>query len=131
MAMFWFLSQSLHFNSLVGDQLVTMPLSVVLPIFNHDKERLKDCSEICLFYRGKPVALLKNPEFYAHRKEERCARQFGTTSPKHPYIKVHIIKCNFKFKNLILVISFVPDDHKQWRVVGGRRARGIREDTME
>ena len=27
-------------------------------------------------------------EFYEHRKEERCARQFGTTNPGHPYIKV-------------------------------------------
>ena len=31
--------------------------------------------------------MLRNPEFYEHRKEERCARQFGTTNPNHPYIR--------------------------------------------
>ena len=30
----------------------------------------------------------RSPEFYPHRKEERCARQFGTTNPDHPCIKV-------------------------------------------
>ena len=34
---------------------------------------------------------LRNPEFYAHRKEERCARQFGTTNPDHPCVKVFAI----------------------------------------
>ena len=30
---------------------------------------------------------MRNPEFYEHRKEERCGRQFGTTNHNHPYIK--------------------------------------------
>ena len=34
------------------------------------------------------MALLKQPEFFAHRKEERCARIFGTTNIDHPHIKV-------------------------------------------
>lgn len=34
------------------------------------------------------MAILRNPEFYEHRKEERCARQWGTTCKDHPYIKV-------------------------------------------
>ena len=80
--------QALHFNTLVGDTLVTMPLAIVLPVSGQDKERLTGAPEFCLNYNGKAVGLLKNPEFFTHRKEERCARQFGTTSPKHPYIKV-------------------------------------------
>nr|KAF6388225.1 3'-phosphoadenosine 5'-phosphosulfate synthase 1 [Myotis myotis] len=28
------------------------------------------------------------PEFFEHRKEERCARQWGTTCKNHPYIKM-------------------------------------------
>jgi 3'-phosphoadenosine 5'-phosphosulfate synthase len=31
---------------------------------------------------------LRKPEIYEHRKEERCARQFGLTNEGHPYIKV-------------------------------------------
>ena len=31
-------------------------------------------------YDGKIVAVLSNAEIYEHRKEERAARQFGTTT---------------------------------------------------
>jgi 3'-phosphoadenosine 5'-phosphosulfate synthase len=80
--------QALHFNTLVGDILITMPLAIVLPVTAQDKDRLNGVKQICLHYEGKPIGLLNNPEFFPHRKEERCARQFGTTSPKHPYIKM-------------------------------------------
>lgn len=43
---------------------------------------------MALVYEGRRVAILRNPEFYEHRKEERCARQWGTTCKDHPYIKV-------------------------------------------
>ncbi|KOB67153.1 Adenylsulfate kinase, partial [Operophtera brumata] len=34
-----------------------------------------------------PIAVLRAPEFYPHRKEERCSRQFGIYHTEHPYIK--------------------------------------------
>lgn len=34
------------------------------------------------------MAILRKPEFYYQRKEERCSRQFGTNNPQHPYIKM-------------------------------------------
>ena len=34
------------------------------------------------------MAILRDPEFYEHLKEDRCTRQLGTTNPKHPYIKI-------------------------------------------
>jgi 3'-phosphoadenosine 5'-phosphosulfate synthase len=80
--------QTIHFNALIKDELATMAVAIVLPLSTKDKERLESSQKICLNYKGKPVALLKNPEFYEHRKEERVARQFGTTSPKHPHIKL-------------------------------------------
>ena len=43
---------------------------------------------IALCYNRKFVALLKDPEFYPHRKVERCSRVFGTADPAHPHIKV-------------------------------------------
>ncbi|KAJ8284832.1 hypothetical protein COCON_G00036820 [Conger conger] len=39
-------------------------------------------------FKGRRVAILRNPEFYEHRKEERCSRQWGTNCPQHPYIKM-------------------------------------------
>ena len=53
-----------------------------------DKERLSGSPAFALTFGGRPRAILRRPEFYEHRKEERCARQFGTTNPGHPYIKV-------------------------------------------
>ena len=47
-----------------------------------------DCKKFALRYKSKIVAVVTNPEIYEHRKEERAARQFGTTNQGHPYIKV-------------------------------------------
>ena len=41
-----------------------------------------------LKYEGKCVAIMKDFEIFPHRKEERCARQFGTTSANHPHVKM-------------------------------------------
>ncbi len=62
----------------------------MLPVTSKDKERLADHSAFTLKYKGVAKAILRQPEFYEHRKEERCARQFGTTNPDHPYVKVSL-----------------------------------------
>ena len=74
-------------------------IPIVLSCTTEDKERLKLSSVIALCYNQKFVALLKQPEFYEHRKEERCARVFGTTNSEHPYIKV-IEKNPLRFSNM-------------------------------
>jgi 3'-phosphoadenosine 5'-phosphosulfate synthase len=63
-------------------------IPIVLPCTTEDKERLKSSPIIALCYNKKLVAVLKKTEFYEHRKEERCARVFGTTNTEHPHIKV-------------------------------------------
>lgn len=60
----------------------------MLSITTADKERIEGCLAVTLCYKGKPVAILRAPEIFEHRKEERCARQFGTTHPSHPYIQM-------------------------------------------
>ena len=50
--------------------------------------RLEGAPEMVLAFNGTPTAIMRSPKFYAHRKEERCARTFGTTDDKHPMIKV-------------------------------------------
>lgn len=65
-----------------------MSVPIVLPATHEDKERLDGCTAFALMYEGRRVAILRNPEFFEHRKEERCARQWGTTCKNHPYIKV-------------------------------------------
>uniref|UniRef100_A0AAR2K458 Uncharacterized protein n=1 Tax=Pygocentrus nattereri TaxID=42514 RepID=A0AAR2K458_PYGNA len=73
--------QVLHFSTLLDG-------NDILQLQTEDKERLDGCAAFALEYKGRRVAILRNPEFYEHRKEERCARQWGTTCPQHPYIKV-------------------------------------------
>ena len=63
----------------------------MLPVPTAEKERLEGSQAIALSYEGRVVAVLRNPSFYEHRKEERCSRQFGTSNPGHPYVQVHVI----------------------------------------
>lgn len=67
---------------------INMSVPIILPVSSESKQKLEGCKAITLEYQGSPVAILRNTEFYANRKEERCARQWGTTCPQHPYIKV-------------------------------------------
>eukprot|EP00088_Acartia_fossae_P007768 TRINITY_DN13642_c0_g1_i2.p1 TRINITY_DN13642_c0_g1~~TRINITY_DN13642_c0_g1_i2.p1 ORF type:complete len:650 (-),score=152.78 TRINITY_DN13642_c0_g1_i2:219-2114(-) len=79
--------QCQHFNCLLNEGPTNQSVPIVLPITTDDKSRLEGTKAITLRYNNEPKAILRNPEFYAHRKEERCARQFGTTNQNHPYIK--------------------------------------------
>lgn len=63
-------------------------MPIVLAVNETDKERLTGAASVTLQYNNKPVAVMRKPEFFLHRKEERCSRQFGTTHQGHPYIKV-------------------------------------------
>ncbi|KAI5717328.1 hypothetical protein M8J77_003903 [Diaphorina citri] len=77
--------KTIHFNTL--DSNVNQSVAIVLAVTGEDKQRLEGNKEIALYHNSTPVAILYSPEFYVHRKEERIARQFGTTHPGHPYIK--------------------------------------------
>ncbi|CAL1261118.1 unnamed protein product [Larinioides sclopetarius] len=80
--------QCLHFGCLLDGGVTNQSIPIVLPISTEDKERLYDVSAFALRYNGNCVAILRNPEFFEHRKEERCSRQFGTSNKGHPYIKM-------------------------------------------
>lgn len=80
--------QCQHFNCLLDQGTINQSIPIVLPVTTQDKERLQSAESLALCYNGEYKAILRNPEFYQHRKEERCARQFGTTNPEHPYIKM-------------------------------------------
>ncbi|KAI4465955.1 bifunctional 3'-phosphoadenosine 5'-phosphosulfate synthase [Holotrichia oblita] len=81
--------QVLHFNCLSIDGIQTnQSIPIVLQVATEDKNRLEACTAFGLYYKNECYAILKNPEFFYHRKEERVARQFGTTNKDHPYIKM-------------------------------------------
>lgn len=84
--------QTLHFNCIRNEFEPVIrenqSVPIVLSCTEEDKQRFANASAISLFYNGKPVAILRKPEIYFQRKEERCARQFGTTDRNQPYIKM-------------------------------------------
>ncbi|KAK2530794.1 Papss2 [Columba guinea] len=80
--------QVIHFGTLLNDGIVNLSIPIVLPISTEDKERLQGCEALALSFAGRRVAVLKNPEYFEHRKEERCARVWGTTCAKHPHVKM-------------------------------------------
>lgn len=67
---------------------VNQSIPIVLAVNEVDKNRLEGLSAISLRYKGKTLAILRKPEFYFHRKEERCGWQFGTSNLNHPYVKI-------------------------------------------
>nr|KAG5714669.1 hypothetical protein BaRGS_000157 [Batillaria attramentaria] len=80
--------QCQHFGCLLDGGVTNQSIPIVLPIQTADKERLDGCNAFTLRYEGKRVAVLRNPEFFPHNKEERCCRQFGTSNQGHPYVKM-------------------------------------------
>ena len=80
--------QSQHFGCLLDNGVTNQSIPIVLPVSTSDKERLEACGAVTLRYENRDIAIVRRPEFYEHRKEERCSRQFGTNDTGHPYIKV-------------------------------------------
>ena len=63
-------SVTCHMHVLAGG-VTNQSIPIVLPVSTSDKNRLTDCSAITLKYEGQPVAIMRKPEFFEHRKEER------------------------------------------------------------
>ncbi|XP_066550040.1 bifunctional 3'-phosphoadenosine 5'-phosphosulfate synthase 2b [Amia ocellicauda] len=80
--------QVLHFNTLLDGGTINLSVPIVLPVSTENKDSLGGSDAIALVFKGRRVAILRNPDFYEHRKEERCARQWGTTCSQHPFIKM-------------------------------------------
>ncbi|XP_068630880.1 bifunctional 3'-phosphoadenosine 5'-phosphosulfate synthase [Battus philenor] len=82
--------QALHSNCLTlpDGSLVNQSVPVVLPVEENVKEQLSGATAISLVHNGRSVAILRSPEFYPHRKQERCSRQYGIYHTGHPYIKM-------------------------------------------
>lgn len=80
--------QVLHFDTLLDGGVINLSIPIVLPVSTEDKEKLSDNKAFALKYEGKIVAIVRNPEFFVHRKEERCARVWGTTCAQHPHVKM-------------------------------------------
>jgi len=61
---------------------------IVLAISEESKAAIAGADAVALRFGGSPVAVLRRPEVFEHRQEERCARQFGTTDAGHPYVEM-------------------------------------------
>ncbi|XP_033329993.2 bifunctional 3'-phosphoadenosine 5'-phosphosulfate synthase 2 [Megalopta genalis] len=81
--------QCQHFKTLEQNGgVINQSIPIVLPVTATEKQRCNDAPALTLKHQGRPVAILRSPEFFAHRKEERCSREFGTSDPGHPHVKM-------------------------------------------
>lgn len=84
------LLQVLHMHTLTDEVGHRHLLSV--PITQHvtaaQKAELTGAKKVALKYKGEIYAVINEPVFFDNRKEEICARQFGTFSAKHPKAEV-------------------------------------------
>ncbi|KPJ03593.1 Bifunctional 3'-phosphoadenosine 5'-phosphosulfate synthase [Papilio xuthus] len=81
--------QALHSNclTLADGSVVNQSVPVVLPVSTSVKEQASGAAALALVHAGRALAILRAPEFYPHRKQERCCRQFGIYHTGHPCIK--------------------------------------------
>ncbi|XP_076235893.1 bifunctional 3'-phosphoadenosine 5'-phosphosulfate synthase [Calliopsis andreniformis] len=81
--------QCQHFKTLQRNgNIINQSIPIVLPVDTTQKERCNNVSALTLKHQGRPIAILRRPEFFPHRKEERCCRQYGTNDSGHPYVKM-------------------------------------------
>jgi len=69
----------------VDDKVFLMPCPITQHVTDAQKEEFKDAFAITLTYKGKNLAVINAPVFFANRKEEISTRTFGCFSTKHPY----------------------------------------------
>nr|XP_034184719.1 bifunctional 3'-phosphoadenosine 5'-phosphosulfate synthase-like isoform X1 [Osmia lignaria] len=79
-----------HFKIIEEGQssVINQSIPIVLPVTTAQKEKCTNSTALTLKYQDRIIAILRKPEFFAHRKEERCCREFGTNDPGHPYVRM-------------------------------------------
>ncbi|KAK9303274.1 hypothetical protein QLX08_005035 [Tetragonisca angustula] len=78
-----------HFNIIEHDGgFINQSIPIVLPVDATQKERCANASALVLKHKHRDIAILRRPEFFAHRKEERCSREFGTNDLGHPHVRM-------------------------------------------
>jgi 3'-phosphoadenosine 5'-phosphosulfate synthase len=111
--------QVLHWEQLMTEQ---GPVSMAVPITKsctaEEKKELEGQESIAFTWKGKPIAVMKSPEFYEHRKEERAGRTFGIVDKGHPYIEKIYSSGDFLIGGEVQVLEkFKYDDGMdQWRL---------------
>ena len=66
---------------------VSMSVPITLSITDFTKKQIGSSKAVALVTQlGETVAILRDPEVYANRKEEIVSRMFGVIDPGHPYI---------------------------------------------
>jgi 3'-phosphoadenosine 5'-phosphosulfate synthase len=78
------------FPDVVPPNRVSMPIPITLSCTTFTKSAIEESgkSAVALVTQmGQTVAILRNPEIYANRKEEIVTRLFGVIDMGHPYIK--------------------------------------------
>lgn len=87
-----------HFKTIEenGD-VINQSIPIVLAVSTEQKESYTDTPALTLKYKGKDIAILRRPEFFAHRKEERFD---------------YVFSVNFYFSKILQFSSYVKINWK-------------------
>ena len=67
---------------------MSIPITLACTSFTKNAIEQSDKNAVALVTQmGQTVAILRDPEIYANRKEEIVTRMFGVIDPDHPYIR--------------------------------------------
>lgn len=83
-----------HFTPRPAPDRVSMSVPITLSCTSYTKDAIESSGKravALVTQMGQTVAILRDPELYANRKEEIVTRMFGVIDPGHPYIQ-HIYR---------------------------------------
>jgi sulfate adenylyltransferase len=90
----------------------TMPV-----LFGFSKEETERCGkgdEVCLTFKGKPVATMALEEVFGFDKENYCAKVYGTTDGQHPGVAKIMQSDDLQASGTIKLIGAVPNDFENF-----------------
>jgi 3'-phosphoadenosine 5'-phosphosulfate synthase len=77
-----------HFPEHPPRSRVSMSVPITLSCTSYTRDAIEGAPAVALVTQmGQTVAILRDPEVYANRKEEIVTRMFGVIDPDHPYIR--------------------------------------------
>ncbi|KAL7571258.1 hypothetical protein ACA910_008913 [Epithemia clementina (nom. ined.)] len=77
-----------HFPEALPPKRVSMSIPITLSCTSFTRDAIDGSNAVALVTQmGQTVAILRDPEVYANRKEEIVTRMFGVIDFDHPYIK--------------------------------------------
>ncbi|UXD21561.1 sulfate adenylyltransferase [Ignicoccus pacificus DSM 13166] len=99
---------------LTNDLPWTIP--IILDVDEEFKNRIKEGDEIALFYKDKPIAIMRVEEIYPWDKREYSRKVFKTDDINHPGVKKTFQRKDYLIGGDVLQIEDLPEPYERYRL---------------